>query len=108
MVSFRIKFIQLLPCIFHPFIPVFISTSCKKSRDPHLGKIEMIASEIKTFFRLLIRQYVPVLFLGYLRHDFIKGRVTIADHRDRKSTRLNSSHVASSYAVFCLNKKNEG
>src|SRR5690625_5611285 len=27
--------------------------------------------------------------------------------RDRKSTRLNSSHVASSYAVFCLKKKKE-
>src|SRR5437870_11175138 len=26
-------------------------------------------------------------------------------HRDRKSTRLNSSHVAISYAVFCLKKK---
>src|SRR5690606_41628170 len=26
-------------------------------------------------------------------------------HRDRKSTRLNSSHVKSSYAVFCLKKK---
>src|SRR5690625_5620737 len=25
--------------------------------------------------------------------------------RDRKSTRLNSSHVANSYAVFCLKKK---
>src|SRR5690349_23947206 len=25
--------------------------------------------------------------------------------RDRKSTRLNSSHVESSYAVFCLKKK---
>src|SRR5215813_15171292 len=25
---------------------------------------------------------------------------------DRKSTRLNSSHVRSSYAVFCLKKKN--
>src|SRR5690625_6854167 len=25
--------------------------------------------------------------------------------KDRKSTRLNSSHVASSYAVFCLIKK---
>src|SRR5690606_40666380 len=27
--------------------------------------------------------------------------------RDRKSTRLNSSHVKISYAVFCLKKKNE-
>src|SRR5207253_5803602 len=26
---------------------------------------------------------------------------------DRKSTRLNSSHVATSYAVFCLNKKQD-
>src|SRR5437870_10930326 len=28
--------------------------------------------------------------------------------RDRKSTRLNSSHVAISYAVFCLKKKKRG
>src|SRR5690625_523423 len=27
------------------------------------------------------------------------------EDKDRKSTRLNSSHVASSYAVFCLKKK---
>src|SRR3989442_3807775 len=27
--------------------------------------------------------------------------------RDRKSTRLNSSHVRISYAVFCLQKKNQ-
>src|SRR3989442_14972184 len=27
---------------------------------------------------------------------------------DRKSTRLNSSHVRISYAVFCLKKKTEG
>src|SRR5699024_12381940 len=26
-------------------------------------------------------------------------------HKDRKSTRLNSSHVSISYAVFCLKKK---
>src|SRR5690554_7211919 len=29
------------------------------------------------------------------------------DGQDRKSTRLNSSHVRISYAVFCLKKKNE-
>src|ERR1035438_3418060 len=28
-----------------------------------------------------------------------------ASHRDRKSTRLNSSHLGISYAVFCLKKK---
>src|SRR5437868_9724554 len=40
-------------------------------------------------------------------------RGTAAGHRcpgrspDRKSTRLNSSHVSISYAVFCLKKKNK-
>src|SRR5690625_7095866 len=29
----------------------------------------------------------------------------LLDEVDRKSTRLNSSHVATSYAVFCLKKK---
>src|SRR5690606_41725629 len=29
------------------------------------------------------------------------------DTQDRKSTRLNSSHVKTSYAVFCLKKKRE-
>src|SRR5207253_9378326 len=31
--------------------------------------------------------------------------LAILDNLDRKSTRLNSSHVAISYAVFCLKKK---
>src|SRR5690554_7206567 len=31
--------------------------------------------------------------------------VTVAAKLDRKSTRLNSSHVRISYAVFCLKKK---
>src|SRR5204862_8363753 len=33
------------------------------------------------------------------------GAATAASYRDRKSTRLNSSHVEISYAVFCLKKK---
>src|SRR5437870_3251769 len=32
--------------------------------------------------------------------------LTTGEGLDRKSTRLNSSHVAISYAVFCLKKKN--
>src|SRR5690242_20750357 len=30
------------------------------------------------------------------------------DGKDRKSTRLNSSHMSISYAVFCLKKKHSG
>src|SRR5439155_6996223 len=33
------------------------------------------------------------------------GEVGVRHALDRKSTRLNSSHVAISYAVFCLKKK---
>src|SRR5207249_6943769 len=44
------------------------------------------------------------------RRPGLEGRrqlvlVVHLDQRDRKSTRLNSSHVSISYAVFCLKKK---
>src|SRR5260221_8966587 len=36
----------------------------------------------------------------------VNGRIDFAsERRDRKSTRLNSSHTVISYAVFCLKKK---
>src|SRR5690606_41527833 len=35
----------------------------------------------------------------------VEDAVGVADTLDRKSTRLNSSHVKISYAVFCLKKK---
>src|SRR5256885_9889802 len=34
-------------------------------------------------------------------------RISERTGRDRKSTRLNSSHLVISYAVFCLKKKNK-
>src|SRR5207249_7835953 len=46
-----------------------------------------------------------------LRHalrdgEFAGNKHQKRDSLDRKSTRLNSSHVSISYAVFCLKKKN--
>src|SRR5256885_12869653 len=39
--------------------------------------------------------------------DRHRARIGFLTHRaDRKSTRLNSSHLVISYAVFCLKKKN--
>src|SRR5256885_5689543 len=48
---------------------------------------------------------IPVasLYIG------VTSRRTVTERRrgrDRKSTRLNSSHLVISYAVFCLKKKN--
>src|SRR5689334_24628551 len=43
--------------------------------------------------------------LGFLR-DRRRMNVLLSRARDRKSTRLNSSHSSISYAVFCLKKKN--
>src|SRR5260221_9708348 len=40
--------------------------------------------------------------------EWREGRCYNSSHRDRKSTRLNSSHTVISYAVFCLKKKNPG
>src|SRR3712207_8133118 len=43
-----------------------------------------------------------------LEHGASPGGITgVRGARDRKSTRLNSSHANISYAVFCLKKKKE-
>src|SRR5258705_7702538 len=41
------------------------------------------------------------------QHGLEKGGRLAVAFRDRKSTRLNSSHLGISYAVFCLKKKKE-
>src|SRR5690625_6155894 len=57
------------------------------------------------------------LGLAYFSHPYVSGHaehlacllaqaLDVLTLLDRKSTRLNSSHVAISYAVFCLKKKN--
>src|SRR5437870_13101000 len=40
------------------------------------------------------------------RNPRVAGKILV-ERGDRKSTRLNSSHVAISYAVFCLKKKRQ-
>src|SRR5690606_42091089 len=49
----------------------------------------------------------PSIFTWSLIGPAILDAFRKLDPRDRKSTRLNSSHVKISYAVFCLKKKNQ-
>src|SRR5690625_5923476 len=55
-------------------------------------------------------RFLPVFSLLEKRDRFITEnnilrQMAMRESIDRKSTRLNSSHVAISYAVFCLKKK---
>src|SRR5690625_1611275 len=65
-------------------------------------------SHTKRIVLVTVAFTVPLLFAGrqgrYHPKDWAKPW-SLSSIADRKSTRLNSSHVAISYAVFCLKKK---
>src|SRR5690625_7114661 len=60
-------------------------------------KLGLLRDRLPTLSRLLFANQTCIQ-IGIDSH-------LLARHGDRKSTRLNSSHVAISYAVFCLKKK---
>src|SRR5256885_9544746 len=47
-------------------------------------------------------EHVVVFMMENRSFDHLLGWLPGAEGRDRKSTRLNSSHLVISYAVFCL------
>src|SRR5690625_5547604 len=66
----------------------------------HFLWITEVLNQILCIFYLIMNDLRE--FSGISRIDLVKR---LTDKLDRKSTRLNSSHVAISYAVFCLKQK---
>src|SRR2546426_8145699 len=58
-----------------------------------------------TLFRSFLDRDVEKNRRELLKTVVFPGTPTHHDPEDRKSTRLNSSHLVISYAVFCLKKK---
>src|SRR2546426_9272174 len=52
-------------------------------------------------------EVVPSAATGHLDAADVRALAAQTGAGDRKSTRLNSSHLVISYAVFCLKKKNQ-
>src|SRR5438477_12817681 len=68
----------------HDALPILAARVCEREEVRELGQRPLAEDD-----------YAGVIILG-------KGTLT---ELDRKSTRLNSSHMSISYAVFCLKKK---
>src|SRR5436305_5671090 len=69
-----------------------------------LASVKMIAGFFGNAYVLIADGIESAMDVG--GSIVIWGGLKVAAHvQDRKSTRLNSSHVRTSYAVFCLKKK---
>src|SRR2546426_3071783 len=97
-----------------PRSPLFPSTPLFRSRADPVEDLEPEPLEPALVDRLGERlagraadpdrpEVVPPFGVRHLQHRGIR-RGDRVEQRDRKSTRLNSSHLVISYAVFCLKK----
>src|SRR5256885_5405858 len=77
--------------------------------DDHPGIISGIRHELSSELEILLKASVSNSTDLVKKLDEGGFDVLVSDYSmptDRKSTRLNSSHLVISYAVFCLKKKN--
>src|SRR5690606_39535926 len=105
------------------FIFLFVSSTCRHTSFSRDSSSDVCSSDLPGRARVHVHQQVgaagravaapelaavdPVVGgeKGDAAEDADERRLG-ARRTDRKSTRLNSSHVKISYAVFCLKKKN--
>src|SRR5205807_7315804 len=81
--------------------------------DQHIAQDVLAGHDITTLFataakalsRFLPQALRPIRDGLVTAHPAQHGPRGDPQHQDRKSTRLNSSHLVISYAVFCLKKK---
>src|SRR5699024_12289853 len=90
-----LAYLLLFSSSFHFFVHLrnLLSFPTRRSSD-----LKMLSQH---FFKLCDRRQV------HKRIPLRQKVIILKKLSDRKSTRLNSSHVSISYAVFCLKKKTE-
>src|SRR5687768_18068086 len=94
--AYRVVMFFLLMIGRHPRRTLFPYTTLFRSRKQWPVPDAQCADAIRP---RISREPILALFTRQRARDF-------SAQRDRKSTRLNSSHGYISYAVFCLKKKN--
>src|SRR5207253_11152208 len=90
------------PLSLHDALPICVLHPCKTE---FLGfRTDERVARLGGQCSLIIR-HGETFRLAASRHNLERENAQSERLLDRKSTRLNSSHVAISYAVFCLKKK---
>src|SRR5690606_41643519 len=104
VVSITSSITDTMIAIFFPYTTLFRSVAVPFSRIWQQvlrdKQATTLFSQLKRLLSLLLQLALLALMLLAL------GDPRTTQNLDRKSTRLNSSHVKISYAVFCLKKKN--
>src|SRR5690606_41547998 len=91
-----------------PYTTLFRSESACGDASIKTGFVDELAYQvfnIPVVLRCCIAQCKDEINQGAALVDYV-ALVVFDEFINRKSTRLNSSHVKISYAVFCLKKKN--
>src|SRR5207253_10263986 len=90
--------------ILFPYTTLFRSTrgSLSVHGESHESEVARRESRLGRRKSLVRQRFVTA---GLRRATAGRAVTKLRGQSDRKSTRLNSSHVAISYAVFCLKKK---
>src|SRR3712207_4759932 len=102
-----------------PDLPAYACTNCGHwQRWPAPGpRVCPVCADVRNAlpedgFEFVTPEQVEEVVEGFCRPTAVEGVTEFGTHprfgldsRDRKSTRLNSSHANISYAVFCLKKK---
>src|SRR5690606_41429465 len=87
-----------------PFPSTTLFRSFEHLHGAHGGRCMLLTGRIRPVDRdYLLLEWYDRIKAGRLREP--DEPVFVVATQDRKSTRLNSSHVKISYAVFCLKKK---
>src|SRR5687768_18340296 len=92
--------------ILFPYTTLFRSLACQNDQETCSTNVQM---DVEHHFRVLDKhgKGEPSPFVRRTSSLDQPCKFSRLSGRDRKSTRLNSSHGYISYAVFCLNKKKE-
>src|SRR5690606_40075597 len=89
----------------HDALPILLDTIFNNIYNIIIGKFFSVA-QVGFYTRAMSVRQLPVQNISAALNKVTYPLFSsIQNDEDRKSTRLNSSHVKISYAVFCLKKK---